>query len=86
MVQQLQDGPDDITYTPDPNVCDEMAPDEPTTDSFKYNVIDSQDDNLVSNEATVTVIIECNRGPIKANPDEETTNEDEPVINYPVLR
>ena len=78
-------GPNDIKYTPDPTICDEIAPEPTIEDTFEYNVVDSNDDELVSNDATVTVIIECNRGPIYATPDERTTNEDVPIPSVPVL-
>ena len=66
MVQQHK-----IKYTPNGDICDTIAPTETIEDTFKYNIIDSDDDQLVSNEATVTVIIECNRGKIKAYPDKQ---------------
>ena len=48
-------------------------------DTFTYRVTDYNDDGLISNEATVTVIIDCERGAIKANPDYASTPEDQPV-------
>ena len=39
-------------------------------DSYKYNVIDTND-NLISNEATVFITVKCNRKPPKARDVEE---------------
>ena len=78
------DNNNDITYTPEPLCCDSIAPQKTRTDTFTYTVIDYLDDNLVSNEATVTIIVDCARGDIQANDDYEETDEDEEVTVYPL--
>ena len=48
--------------------CRELAPSyiNEYTDTYEYNIRDTND-NLVSNDATVTITVKCNRAPPNAN-------------------
>ena len=61
-----------------------IAPRESIMDTFACTVIDYNDDELVSNKATVIIVITCERGEVKANPDEYVTNEDESIVTGPL--
>ena len=73
-----------VTYTPYDKICntDENYIKDEVVDTFQYTVRD-RDDELVSEPATVTVRIQCNReGPI-AKDDCYETDEDTPIRTYP---
>ena len=73
------------TYTPDPtqaqDKCTEIAAyySDLFYDYYKYNIPDTND-NLVSNEALVTIKVMCNRDPPNANDVTRTTDENPPIL------
>ena len=67
-----------IVYDPTPGSqekCNEIAGyADSYTDTYKYTIRDTND-NLVSNEATVTITVRCNRDEPNANDDFDETDE-----------
>ena len=75
--------PTQIIYYPSKKKCDSIAgkyPDTYYTTTFRYIVVETDTtERLESNEAFVTITVECIRSKPKANPDKVETDEDTPV-------
>ena len=80
--------PTKVVYYPSKERCDEIAgqyPDTSYTVQFRYIAIERDTtEQLVSNEATVTITVECIRTRPIANPDEESTDEETPIPIHPL--
>lgn len=81
-------GEDGITYTPFPDICNtpENKGKPVLSDSFMYNIRDDADDKLVSNDATVSITINCDRrGPVAEDDNLGVNEGDSGVLLFPLV-